>query len=239
MKNNKMVLVLTLIFILCFVSGCSSNTVGENNDIETLVEIKNVEGTVADITDNFKEVSELDVSGEEIKNVEVQSNSDYTSVSTLCTFLEDRTKLSVDLEYSEKNYYDDYEGITMDEVGSILIKDENNFPIVSVYISFIEGKVHNLSLTFNILESDKLTEYNSLLQDIFRSYLIQNGVSIDGQKKYVSSLLDFDSYELNVYDNLELNILIEDCYGLGVVFEGGKDFEFEGISYYYSIDYPI
>lgn len=234
--KRKVVIGIVLIFILCFVSACAPVSVEESNGVETLVEIENVESVILDVNDANDKV-ELDTF--KIEDTDTQVNPEYNSILTLCKLLEDSTNLVVDLEYYEENYFDDYEGIIMDEAGNIVLKDENNFPVLYVYASFIEGKVHNMSVTLNMQENGQVFAYSGLLQDIFKTYLTQNEVSTTGQKEYVNSLMNFDLYELNIYDNLELNILIEDCYGLGVVFEGGKDLEFEGTTYYYSVDYPI
>ena len=88
-------------------------------------------------------------------------------------------------------------------------------------------------MTYNKLNTDN-GKYFDFINELYATLGYNCGLSEEKSEKMITELMDFDNYSNNVYDNPEYNGYFDNIYSLGVVFEGGKDFIFDGYTYYFS-----
>ena len=169
-----------------------------------------------------------------IKNeiVELSEEKAVTNFEDLRVLLEKLMEVELSVEDYCTDFYDEFLDEHYDECGVIVYKEKDFYPFYA-FVSFSDMKLKSIQITYNVKDSDIFDKES--LKEIVRQLDIQNNLSEEESNSFINSLLDFEAYVDNVYYNPEISVYSRNLYGLGVVFEDGKDFVFDGKTYYFCL----
>ncbi len=228
---KKITIVCAVILALVF-TGCSF--VGKATVIDKTPVSDDVVGMDTEITLNT--IPEVSV---ENMSVVEHKKEDYpfyrvVDVETFVEYLYNKMpscKFRVE-QYSE-NYFDDYFGMNISEYGCIVGTFDETFDMLMFNVSFVDNKIVDFSMTVNLPDTVFFDEYKEFVNTVFVDLGVTYGMNESELVEFENVYLDFDSYKPNVYGNPENSAYINNVTALSVIFEGGKDIELNGVSYYF------
>ena len=155
-------------------------------------------------------------------------------VDTFLKYLEsEMSDCTFTVQQKDENYFDDYFGVNISEYGYIVGTFEETFDMLVFSISFIDNEIADFSMTVNIPDTMLFDEYKDFVNTVLMEVGISYGLSEGQLFEYEKTFMTFDSYKPNIYDNPENYACFDKVVALGVIFDGGKDIEFKGTSYYF------
>lgn len=157
---------------------------------------------------------------------------EITDINSFVDFIKMELNEEVAVFNHEKSYYNEYLDEYISEGAEIVIENGDFYPLYMTVL-FKDSKLLNVVLTYNKLNTDN-GKYFDFINELYATLGYNCGLSEEKSEKMITELMDFDNYSNNVYDNPEYNGYFDNIYSLGVVFEGGKDFIFDGYTYYFS-----
>jgi hypothetical protein len=92
-------------------------------------------------------------------------------------------------------------------------------------VSYLDNKLIDITITVNVSEEDDFGNYQKEIHTIL-AYATDN--------KFADEYFEFNKYSDNTYGNKQYVFFNETCCGSGVIFEGGKDYSFNGTSYFFT-----
>jgi hypothetical protein len=131
------------------------------------------------------------------------------------------------------DYYDDYFSMDVQESSYIAAMNENGFEVLSIGTVFNENKIIDCSISVNINKEDSFDIYKERIEDFAINTCINYGLSENEMVQTIENLFNFDTYYNNIYNNKENYARFGSNLFTGVIFEGGKDFQFDGTSYFF------
>lgn len=157
---------------------------------------------------------------------------EITNINSFVDFIKMELNEEVEVFNHEKSYYNEYLDEYISESAEIVIENGDFYPLYMTVL-FKDSKLLNVVLTYNKLNTDN-GKYFDFINELYATLGYNCGLSEEKSEKMITELMDFDNYSNNVYDNPEYNGYFDNIYCLGVVFEDGKDFIFDGYTYYFS-----
>lgn len=157
---------------------------------------------------------------------------EITDINSFVDFIKMELNEEVAVFNHEKSYYNEYLDEYISESAEIVIENGDFYPLYMTVL-FKDSKLLNVVLTYNKLNTDN-GKYFDFINELYATLGYNCGLSEEKSEKMITELMDFDNYSNNVYDNPEYNGYFDNIYCLGVVFEDGKDFIFDGYTYYFS-----
>ena len=157
---------------------------------------------------------------------------EITDINSFVDFIKMELNEDVAVFNHEKSYYNEYLDEYISESAEIVIENGDFYPLYMTVL-FKDSKLLNVVLTYNKLNTDN-GKYFDFINELYATLGYNCGLSEEKSEKMITELMDFDNYSNNVYDNPEYNGYFDNIYCLGVVFEDGKDFIFDGYTYYFS-----
>ena len=104
--------------------------------------------------------------------------------------------------------------------------NSSDFEEISFNIAFADNKVYDFSMAVNGAFSEECL-----------APMVEMGKTFGMSEKEISDMMyklnDFSLYEKNEYGNPQTYFTSTNAVGGCVVFEGGKDFAFNGVTYYF------
>ena len=217
--------IFALIFALCVILvGCSQKKI----DTEAAKPII-PEETSSDIS-SFENIQ---IQTEEIKNK--ISFYDIKNSQDLVSYLEqDFNSLTFKIKDKIINYFDDYYNMDVQESSCISAIDKDGFEVLTIGTIFVENKLVDCSFSVNIKEEDSFNNYEKQVENIIVQSCINYELTENEIVQVLENILDFNTYSNNFYNNKENYVKFNNNLFVGVIFEGGKDFQFNGTSYFFS-----
>lgn len=208
-------------------------TVNEPTDIVVapmVSENSTVEEIVVDRNNNIQDNNQNSTSM-------VKNDYPFYRVVDVATFVEylenNMPNCSFEIQGYDTNYEDDYFGTFISEYAYIVGTFEESFDFLTFSICFVENEIVDFSVTVNVPNGYVYEDYEKFVTDILFeigvSYSLTEGQLVEYEKVFT----DFDSYEKNIYGNKEMSATFDDVTALSVIFEGGKDFQFKGVTYFF------
>ena len=243
----KRFFIFAVLIICVFCTSCGSvsnvnsvkdnevaNTVENENDIITENNI--VENNTEKNTEPIEIVdAEIPIVGNEV--VETGPGESIVPIYTSDNLFEylENTQMGVDfvIESQSFDFYDDFYDRQIDEDIFIRGYDDLGFEVFSISMTVADNEVYDFSVCVNVERDKNFRYYKANVEDMFVRVLLANGIPNEKVTDLVNNFFYFDTYSANEYGNLERYFAIENKLGLGVIFDGGKDFEFNGTSYYF------
>ena len=241
--KKKMGIVALLVVVVFVLIGCNnafgvlSQSIlvegGEVENIETPIVEENVEISV-----NKENFISLDTSNLNILEktetviVEKIEKPIVTDIDSFVDFVENVLNENVVVFNHETNYYSDYLDEYISESAEIVIEKGDFYPLYMTVL-FKDSKLLNVVLTYNKRDTDN-GMYFDFINKLYATLGYNCGLSEEKSEEMITELMNFDNYSNNVYDNPEYNGYFNNIYCLGVVFAEGKDFIFDGYTYYFS-----
>lgn len=213
-----------LIFALCVVlTACAQRKVSAGS-AENIVPNDSSSNVVSSASPEEKpEETEKSISFDDINNSE-----------NLILYLEkDFNDLTFEIRDKITNYFDDYFNMDVQESSYIAAMNENGFEVLSIGTVFDENKIIDCSISVNVEKNDSFNVYKERIEDFAINTCINYGLSENEMVQTIENLFNFDTYYNNIYNNKENYARFGSNLFTGVIFEGGKDFQFDGTSYFF------
>lgn len=196
---------------------------------------------ITDISAMLSETPMVEVPTVENMSTVVEKNKEqypFYRVVDVDTFVEylnsEMPACTFTVQQHNENYFDDYFGVNISEYGYIVGTFEETFDMLVFSISFIDNEIADFSMTVNIPDTMFFDEYKEFVNTVLMEVGISYGLSEGQLVEYEKTFMPFDSYKPNIYGNPESSACYnDDVVALAVIFEGGKDIEFKGVSYYF------
>lgn len=215
---------LALIFALCVVlTACAQRKVSAGS-AENIVPNDSVSNVVSSASPEEKpEETEKSISFNDIKNSE-----------DLIFYLEkDFNNLIFEIRDKTTDYFDDYFSMNVQESSYISAMNKNGFEVLSIGTVFADDKLIDCSISVNIEKNNSFDVYKERIEDFTAQTCLSYGLSENEMVQTLENLFNFDTYYNNIYNNKENYARFGSNLFVGVVFEGGKDFQFDGTSYFF------
>ena len=213
-----------LIFALCVVlTACAQRKVSAGS-AENIV--------LNDSTSNVVSSASPEEKPEETKT-RIPFNDIKNSESFISYLKQDFSDLTFEIRDKVTDYYDDYFSMDVQESSYIAAMNENGFEVLSIGTVFNENKIIDCSISVNINKEDSFDIYKERIEDLAINTCINNGLSENEMVQTIENLFNFDTYYNNIYNNKENYARFGSNLFTGVIFEGGKDFQFDGTSYFF------
>ena len=213
-----------LIFALCVVlTACAQRKVSAGS-AENIVPNDSVSNVVSSASPEEKpEETEKSISFNDIKNSE-----------DLILYLEkDFNDLIFETRDKTTDYFDDYFNMDVQESSYISAMNKNGFEVLSIGTVFVEDKLIDCSISVNVEKNDSFDVYKERIEDFTTQTCLSYGLSENEMVQTLENLFNFDTYYNNIYNNKENYARFGSNLFVGVIFEGGKDFQFDGTSYFF------
>lgn len=231
MKKFSFILIVVAIFMLCV--GCSNDTVAEDEKGDVAISTNDVVETIEGV-----EVTEdTDTSIENSTDILVKEVNNAQEICEYLNFMFEAVEFEV--KYEVTDYYDDFFSMDVDEYAYISGVNEDAFEMISATVAFVDGKIIDFTLTLNTEDEFDIDKYENTMNIVCSLVGYNLGHTKSEVADIVSNFYDFSKYEANEYGNEQTEFLVNTTYCVGIVFEGGKDFEYEGTTYYLIISPAI
>ena len=79
----------------------------------------------------------------------------------------------------------------------------------------------------------EITTYNNSVLGVLKAISNDRDALNFDVAEIMDKFYNFNSYSENEYGNKETDFLVSEITCVGAIFEGGKDFEYDGTTYYY------
>lgn len=233
--RNKFGILALLIIISVILTGCENAFDEIFNPILIAEEVKNLEDSTIKEEDLFDTLDKTETIGLSDEEMDLEVLSDKVvldSVTTLVNFVKKELNCEVDFFDYQQNYFNEFLGEEIDESADIVIIDGDFYPLyMSVF--FRDSKPVNLLLTYNKLNIDN-GKYFDFIEELYT--VVGQNISMDNNEieEIIYNLMNIEKYSENVYGNPEISGYLDNVFYLGVLFPEGKDFIFDGSTYYFS-----
>lgn len=240
---KKIFAICLLISIFCV--GCGQSVVSAEKDVfvspmveifsedvvvPSIVETPTVDTTVVEtpvVDTSVVDTTVVDTTVVDISTIDTVMDFDIFDVDSFISYLKSMyPDLTFDMRYFEENYFDDYFNRDIQQYAYIAGMNNSNFEEISFNIAFVDNKVYDFSMAVNTNFSE---EYLVPMMEMGKAF----GMSEKEISDMLYKLSDFSLYEKNEYGNPQTYFTSTNAVGGCVVFEGGKDFEFNGVTYYF------
>ena len=217
---------IVLVVVLVFCGGCA-----EINDTPPEMQETNVTDVSLKLDASTFESEMVVIPVEEVHN--------YYTIATVDGFVELLNENVNDVDFEvveyESDYFDEYFGIDVDE-SAYIVGTCKGFELYNLSLVIVDDEVYDFTMTVNVENTKEYEDYASEVEYIIFNVLYNFGVSESEFMTFMDNFTDFGSYKKNVYDNPEKMFIVSDIMGWSVIFEGGKDVQFDGTSYYLMIN---
>ena len=230
---KKKFCILAVIMIMIFIlTGCEGTFIEIFEPMILSKSIDNVKISETNVEEELLYTKDFNL----IENVEkISNNSDtfiITDIDSFVEYIEKNVNSEVSVFNYEKNYFNDFLYEQVDESAEIAIKEGDFYPLyMSVF--FRDLKPFNVVLTYNKLDTDD-GKYLGFIKSLFTQLGKNVNMTENNIENMTSDLVNFNKYSDNVYGNPEYSCFFENVNSLGVIFPEGKDFIFDGVTYYFS-----
>ena len=221
---KKIFVMLLMISILC--TGCGQAVVSAEKDtfVSPMVEVPSEEVV---LQEDVVVVPVVDTLVSTDVDIVVESNVSISDVDSFVSYLKSMyPNLTFDMRYFEENYFDDYFNRDIQQYAYIAGMNSSDFEEISFNIAFADNKVYDFSMAVNGVFSEECL-----------APMVEMGKTFGMNEKEISDMMyklnDFSLYEKNEYGNPQTYFTSTNAVGGCVVFEGGKDFAFNGVTYYF------
>lgn len=223
---KKIFAFILMVAVLMSCVACSANPVKvENEKVEqTVTETLEVE------TDNNAETDAPIVNSSDVL-VKTVNNAD--DICEYLNFVFESAEF--DVMHKIENYYDEYFSMDIQEYAYIAGVDADGFEMIGLTSAFVGDKLVDFTASLNTTEKFDIEAYKDTVNTLCSIVGYNLGMSKSEVAEMVAYFYTFEGYIENVYGNLQLEFENSNAYCSCVIFEGGKDFEYDGVTYYFII----
>ena len=225
---------LVIVFIFSFCVGCSNDTPMADEmvkpEVSAPVEDTSSENTSSEDNskDKFEIKDEMSSKEEEVLVKEVKNAED---VCEYMNFFFENVEFKV--MHQMNDYFDEYFNLNVQEYAYISGVNEDGFEVFGITVAFVDNRLADFSVAINIQNKFDIYDYQDTMNTVTSLVGYNYGMTKVEVAEIMEQFYDFNAYSDNEYGNQQIAFSVSEITCVSVVFEGGKDFEYDGTTYYY------
>ena len=133
------------------------------------------------------------------------------------------------------DYFDEYFNMNIQEYSYITGTNTDGFEVFGITTAFVDNRLADFSMTINTKDDFDIYDYKNTVNTVSSLVGYNYGLTKADVEEMVNNFYDFSAYSDNDYGNQEIYFGVSEITCVSVIFEGGKDFDYEGTTYYYII----
>ena len=222
--------ILVLVCVISCCVGCGSENVEVDETVKTEENVKVDENTS---TENIEE----ETTSEEVKiedskdEILVKEVSNAEDVCEYMNFYFESVEFKV--AHQMNDYFDEYFNLNVQEYAYITGVNKDGFEVFGITVAFVDNRLADFSVAVNTQNEFDIYDYQGTMNTVTSLVGYNYGMTKAEVAEIMDKFYDFNSYSENEYENKETDFLVSEITCVGVIFEGGKDFEYDGTTYYY------
>ena len=222
--------ILVLVCVLSCCAGCASDSVEVDETVKTEENVKVDENTSTENTEDKTTSEEVKIedSKDEILVKEVSNAED---VCDYMNFYFENVEFKV--AHQMNDYFDEYFNLNVQEYAYITGVNKDGFEVFGITVAFVDNRLADFSVAVNTQNEFDIYDYQGTMNTVTSLVGFNYGMTKAEVAEIMDKFYDFNSYSENEYENKETDFLVSEITCVGVIFEGGKDFEYDGTTYYY------
>ena len=222
-----------ILVLFCVISccvGCGSENVEVDETVKTEENVKVDENTS---TENIEE----ETTSEEVKiedskdEILVKEVSNAEDVCDYMNFYFENVEFKV--AHQMNDYFDEYFNLNVQEYAYITGVNKDGFEVFGITVAFVDNRLADFSVAVNTQNEFDIYDYQGTMNTVTSLVGYNYGMTKAEVAEIMDKFYNFNSYSENEYGNKETDFLVSEITCVGVIFEGGKDFEYDGTTYYY------
>lgn len=223
-------LILVLVCVLSCCVGCVSENVEVDETVKTEENVKVDENTSAENIED--EATSEEVKIEDSKDeILVKEVSNAEDVCDYMNFYFESVEFKV--VHQMNDYFDEYFNLNVQEYAYITGVNKDGFEVFGITVAFVDNRLADFSVAVNTQNEFDIYDYQGTMNTVTSLVGYNYGMTKAEVAEIMDKFYDFNSYSENEYENKKTDFIVSEITCVGVIFEGGKDFEYDGTTYYY------
>lgn len=220
--------IIAFILVLVCVLSCCVGCVSENVEVDENVKVN--ENTSAENIED--EATSEEVKIEDSKNeILVKEVSNAEDVCDYMNFYFESVEFKV--VHQMNDYFDEYFNLNVQEYAYITGVNKDGFEVFGITVAFVDNRLADFSVAVNTQNEFDIYDYQGTMNTVTSLVGYNYGMTKAEVAEIMDKFYDFNSYSENEYENKKTDFIVSEITCVGVIFEGGKDFEYDGTTYYY------
>ena len=131
------------------------------------------------------------------------------------------------------DYFDEYFNLNVQEYAYISGVNKDGFEVFGITTVFVENRLADFSVAINTQNELDIYAYKETMNTVSSLVGFNYGMTKAEVSEIMEQFYDFNAYSDNEYGNQQIAFSVSEIICVSVIFEGGKDFEYDGTTYYF------